>query len=418
VNDYNTSNCTANEYNVLSILHLGTPGTYDGSFAEQAYTAPDGDTVYVDTAQSYCDKTNWALSIGCKGIGMWDLGMALPYTDSAVSGIWSVIGGQSSCLTVLGPPATPTKTPTPVVASTWRVVAGGPAHTDCNGNVWAADENFTGGIAATSTNTITGALPCSTDGALYQDQRYGNPFTYSFNVPAGNYQVTLKFAETYWTAAGQREFNVSINGTTELTNFDIFATAGGANIAVDKVFNNIAASGGTITITLGPASVDNAIVSAIQIIPQAGSPSATSTKTFTPSQTPTATLTPTETPTQTPITFSTWRVVAGGPAHTDCNGNVWAADENFTGGTAATSTNTITGALPCSTDGALYQDQRYGTFSYTFNVPAGSYQVDLKFAETYFTAAGDREFSGHQRHDRINELRYFRHGGRGEQSDR
>jgi hypothetical protein len=240
--------------------------------------------------------------------------------------------------------------------------------------------------------------------------------------------VTLKFAETYFTAAGDREFNVLINGTTELTNLDIFKTAGGANKAIDEVFNNIASSGGVITISFGPASVNNALIDSIQIIPQSAAviptstntftatavpPTATSTNTFTVTSTPTltstATLTPTFTstftatstatrtltftPTATPNGVSIWRVIAGGPAYTDCKGNVWAADENYIGGTAATSTNTIADAQPCSTDGALYQDQRYGTFSYVFKAPAGSYQVDLKFAETYFTAAGDREFN-------------------------
>jgi hypothetical protein len=320
--------------------------------------------------------------------------------------------------------ATPTFTPTPIA---WRVVSGGPAHTDCQGNLWLADENYSGGTAATSTNTIASAMPCSTDGALYQDQRYGT-FTYTFNEPAGNYQVTLKFAETYFTAVGDREFNVSINGMTELTNFDIFKTAGGQNKAVDEVFNNIASSGGEIMISFGPAAVNNAMIDSIQIISQSAAviptstntftatavlPTATYTNTFTVTSTPTltatATLTPTftstftatsthtytstYTPTATPNGFSIWRVVAGGPAYTDCQGNVWAADENYVGGTAATSTDTITGALPCSTNSALYQDQRYGAFSYVFNVPAGSYQVDLKFAETYFTAAGDREFN-------------------------
>ncbi len=299
-NDYNAGVY----YDTLSILHLGTAQGYNASYAEQAYTAPNGNTVYVDTAQSFCDKINWSLTSGCKGIGLWDMGQALPYTDSAVTAIWNTIGGQASCLN-LGPTNTPTKTPTPVVASTWRVVAGGPAHTDCNGNVWAADENYVGGLPATSTNTITGALPCTTDQALYQDQRYGNPFSYVFNVPAGSYQVTLKFAETYWTAAGARQFNVSINGTTELTNFDVYATAGGQNIAVDRVFNNIAPSGGAITITLGPASVDNALVSSLQIIPQPATATATSTHTSTAASTHTATSTSTATSTATHSSTST-----------------------------------------------------------------------------------------------------------------
>jgi len=50
------------------------------------------------------------------------------------------------------------------------------------------------------------------DPKLYQTERYGN-FTYQFTVPNGGYNVTLKFAEFYWTSAGKRIFNVAINGT-------------------------------------------------------------------------------------------------------------------------------------------------------------------------------------------------------------
>ncbi len=291
-NDYNAGTY----YDVLSILHLGTPGAYNTSYAEQAYTAPDGNTVYVDTAQSYCDKINWALGSGLKGIGLWDMAQALPYTDSLVGPIWNTIAGQAACLN-LGPTATPTKTATPIVVATWRINAGGPQYTDSQGNVWSADTQYAGGTTASTTNAVSGALPGAADQTLYQTERYGDPFSYSFNVPAGAYQITLKFAETYWTAAGQRVFNVSVNGTTVLTNFDIFKTAGAMNKAVDEVFNNIAPSGGTITITLGSASVDNAKVDAIQIIPQAATP--TNTPTMTASKTLTATSTPTSTMTMT-----------------------------------------------------------------------------------------------------------------------
>src|SRR5581483_5669609 len=110
-NDYN-GGCGATEYNTLSILHMGTAGAYSSTYAEQSYTAPNSDIVYVDTAQSFCDKTNWAIGAGLTGIGMWDLGQGLPYTDSLMSPIWSVIGGTSACLTVVGPTSTPTKTNT------------------------------------------------------------------------------------------------------------------------------------------------------------------------------------------------------------------------------------------------------------------------------------------------------------------
>jgi hypothetical protein len=181
-------------------------------------------------------------------------------------------------------------TATPAQPSVWRVNSGGPAYTDTLGNVWAADTNFSGGNTAGTGNAISN----TPDPALYQNERWGS-YNYTFPVPAGSYQVTLKFAETTWTAAGKRVFNVSINGATVLTNFDIFADAGGEFIADDKVFNNISPSGGNITITLGPASVDNATVDAVQIIPQ---PAPTSTPTISPTftRTPSLTVTPTFSP--------------------------------------------------------------------------------------------------------------------------
>jgi len=46
-------------------------------------------------------------------------------------------------------------------------------------------------------------------------------------TPGASYSVRLDFAELYFTSAGQRIFNVSINGSQVLSNFDIVAAAGG-----------------------------------------------------------------------------------------------------------------------------------------------------------------------------------------------
>ncbi|HVZ80916.1 MAG TPA: hypothetical protein VHE12_08965 [bacterium] len=54
------------------------------------------------------------------------------------------------------PTPTFTRTATPVVSSTWRVNAGGPSYTDTLGNVWSADQNFSGGSTIASGGTITG----------------------------------------------------------------------------------------------------------------------------------------------------------------------------------------------------------------------------------------------------------------------
>lgn len=175
--------------------------------------------------------------------------------------------------------ATATITPaqTAVVSSIWRVNSGGPLYPDSWGNTWTADSNFNSGTARCVTNTVANTA----DSQLYQCERYGNPFTYVFNVPAGNYQVTLKFAELFWEAAGARIFDVSINGALVLDNFDIFADAGASHTAVSKVFNNIPPSGGQIIVhfELGPTGVDNAQACAIQINPQPSSPTPTPTRT-------------------------------------------------------------------------------------------------------------------------------------------
>jgi hypothetical protein len=176
------------------------------------------------------------------------------------------------------PTVTATFTSTPVVSSVWRVNAGGPSYPDSWGNTWTADSNFNSGTAHCVTNTVTN----TSDSGLYQCERYGNPFTYTFNVPAGSYQVTLKFAELYQTAAGARVFNVSINGATVLSAYDIFADTGSEFAAVSRVFNNISPVSGQIVIQFGPASADNAQVCAIQINPMPPTPTPTVTACGTP----------------------------------------------------------------------------------------------------------------------------------------
>ena len=46
-------------------------------------------------------------------------------------------------------------------------------------------------------------------------------------TPNASYNVTLFFTEIYWDGPGLRLFNISANNKTVITDFDIFATAGG-----------------------------------------------------------------------------------------------------------------------------------------------------------------------------------------------
>ncbi len=212
------------------------------------------------------------------------------------------------------PTVTPTLSPTPVVASTWRVNAGGPTYVSASsGFTWLADENYNGGSTIAEGTTIAG----TNDPTLYDTQRYGSSFSYSFNVPAGSYQISLLFAETYSGdfAKGDRVFNVAIDGTTVLSNFDVYGQVGG-NTADVQVFNNISPSSGVITISFtGTSSTDtNAMVDAIQIIPMPAV-TATATSTVTRTNTLTATSTASSTPTST-ATASPTRTSTVTPSNT------------------------------------------------------------------------------------------------------
>ncbi len=133
--------------------------------------------------------------------------------------------------------------------------------------MWAADYGFASTTSApTSTYTTTASIAGTNTPALYQMERWGTGFLYRFAVPNGSYAVTLKFAENYWTSAGSRIFSVALNGQWVLANFDIFAQAGGANRALDETFNAVVTSG-VMSIQFA-ASVDNAKIDAIEILPQ------------------------------------------------------------------------------------------------------------------------------------------------------
>jgi hypothetical protein len=152
-----------------------------------------------------------------------------------------------------------------VPSSTWRANTGGAAYHDSQGEAWDADEDFTGGAAQTTATPVQGTA----DPTLYQSARSGSSFTYSFDVAPDNYQVTLKFAEisNLVTLAGQRVFSVFINQTQVLVDFDILASAINPFTALDRVFAGITPDAqGRIVVQFGPASVGEALVSAIQIV--------------------------------------------------------------------------------------------------------------------------------------------------------
>ena len=132
---------------------------------------------------------------------------------------------------------------------------------------WLADRDFTGGTATSTGSSINTSLVADpAPQAVYQTNRYG-PMTYTIPglTPGATYIVDLHFAETYWTAPGQRLFNVSINNRPVLNNYDIFASAGNAFTATEQSFYTTADSTGTITVSFAVGAADNPQINGIQI---------------------------------------------------------------------------------------------------------------------------------------------------------
>ena len=144
----------------------------------------------------------------------------------------------------------------------WTVNAGGPKYTDGQGIIYRGNTQFSIGYAYTTTAAIAG----TTDDGLYQSERFGD-FSYGIPVANGDYLVTLKFAEIYWTQSGQRLFNVLLEGVKVISNLDLVAKVG-PNAAYDVTLP-VHVTDGQLNIKF-KSVVDYAKVSAIMV--QAATP--------------------------------------------------------------------------------------------------------------------------------------------------
>jgi hypothetical protein len=154
--------------------------------------------------------------------------------------------------------ASATTQPCPTAAP---INCGGPAVSP-----FVADKDFSGGSTINHANTIDlSGVVNPAPMAVYQTARIAN-FTYTIpGFTAGSsHTVRLHFAETFWSSAGSRLFNVSINGAQVLSSFDIFAAAGAKNKAIVEQFTSNANSSGQYVIQFTTVK-DNSLVSGIEI---------------------------------------------------------------------------------------------------------------------------------------------------------
>lgn len=152
-----------------------------------------------------------------------------------------------------------------------RINCAGPAYTDPTAIAWQADEGYSG---STATFAVTHAITGTATPAIYQKERYGlSPsFTYTIPFPNGAATVTLHESENWFVAAGStglRTFNVAINGTPMVNNWDIYADVG-AYAAETKTFP-VTVTDGTVGIVF-TSGANNAKIDAIEIVPSVTPP--------------------------------------------------------------------------------------------------------------------------------------------------
>jgi hypothetical protein len=147
-------------------------------------------------------------------------------------------------------------------------------------STFVADTYGTGGIPDTKpadvaslpnfAATVAHPIPA----AVWNTSRFTES---SYSVPdltaGATYQVRLYFMDWYFHQAGQRLFDVSVDGTKVLTNFDIVgtATAHGADgqeaFGVEEDFPVTVPSDGTVSIDFIRGAANQPQVNAIAIVP-------------------------------------------------------------------------------------------------------------------------------------------------------
>lgn len=257
----------------IEVVPAGGPpppvnGTVSGTVTSTSGPAISGATVNVcaspgvacGTTTTTASNGSYSVSVPAGSYYVWS--QASGFTDTYSGGGHSASDPADSAVSVSAGGTTSVALSMPPIVTSFTPVfinAGSTAvYIDTLGNRWVADIDYSGGTKLITASTTIAGTP---DSKLYMRQRFGL-FTYSIPVPNGNYQVTLKLAETTATAAGVRVFSMQAEGVTVVSNLDIFAAVG-ANTADDKTFT-VTVSDGVLTLT-SVANVGDPMVEGIEV---------------------------------------------------------------------------------------------------------------------------------------------------------
>lgn len=173
--------------------------------------------------------------------------------------------------------ATTTSSPVSITVNTGQVVTA--FRINAAGSVvdpFVADIYYAGGLTISRTASVNTSAPDSAPQAVYQTERYGNsanpsyPDRFVYTIPSGTpgsqKTVRLHFNEGYFSAINRRQFDVVINGALVLDNFDVYAAAGGQNIAINRLFTTTANAQGNVIVEFNDGPYNHPMVNGIEVI--------------------------------------------------------------------------------------------------------------------------------------------------------
>jgi hypothetical protein len=143
------------------------------------------------------------------------------------------------------------------------VNAGGPEFVDSVGTVWQSDEAYVSTTAFTTTTER--AILNTSNPALFQTSRVDATHSLTFEIPCqnGEYLVLLYFCEIR-SRQQERVFDVLLERTTVLSNFNIFHEAGNATFTAVVQRTAAVVTDGSLTLTFRRVQ-SNPIISGIEI---------------------------------------------------------------------------------------------------------------------------------------------------------
>jgi hypothetical protein len=282
--------------------------------------------------------------------GAWLVAAALVVVIGGTLWAWRVLAHVEPAAPRLAPPAVAGAPDNAV-----RIIAGyDRKYIDHRGHTWLPDRYFEGGGRPAA--PFRQFFARTSDPLLYQNGRIGLA---AYNIPLkpGTYEMKLYFVEPVYgpgleTGGGEnsRVFDVVLNGKLLIDGLDIVSDAGGPLIADVRVFKDIQPDPNGILRLGFHARREQPIISAIEIEPAE------------------------------PHKLNPIRIVTQPNSVTDSRGQVWEADNYFSGGQPSNHWKAVTAAP----DPDLFGNERYGHFSYAIPVAPGTYAATMYFAETYW----------------------------------